>query len=109
MTPSITPPTDAPTEAPTQAPGPAITNALEMANAILDGTGPHGFTVADVIDYGCAGRGTFDPFSKTLGRQIDLVDKSFYVWKKCIQCVTNEDQGMIQSYDFNLTADSCGK
>ena len=80
-----------------------------MGNAILDGTGPYGFAVSDSIDYGCAGRGIFDPFSKTLGRQLDKADKSFFTWKNCIQCATNKNQQTLPLYDYNLAADSCGK
>ena len=75
-----------------------------MANHILDGTGAHNFFIADAVDYGCAGRGVFDPFSKTLGKQVDRVDKAFYIWKKCIQCATGKDPGMIQSYVFDGTS-----
>lgn len=80
-----------------------------MALAILDGTGDFGFSAVDAIDYGCAGRGSFNAFSKTLGRQVDPVDKAFFIWKKCIQCATGEDEGMIQAYNFDLENDSCGK
>ena len=62
-----------------------------MASRLLDGSGAFGFKAADAIDYGCAGRGAFDPFSKTLGKQVDQVDKAFYVWKKCIQCISGRN------------------
>ena len=71
--------------------------------------GANGFVYSDAIDYGCAGRGVFDPFSKTLGRQVDPVDKAFYRWKKCIQCATGKDQGMMQAYAFDSQLNSCGK
>ena len=32
-----------------------------------------------VTEYGCAGRGTFDPFSKTLGKHKDYADSLFFV------------------------------
>ena len=35
-----------------------------MASRLLNGSGDFGFTAADAIDYGCAGRGAFDPFSE---------------------------------------------
>jgi len=63
--------------------------------------------VADFIDYGCAGRGNFDAFAKTLGRQVDSVDKLFYKWKKCIQCATGKDAGMVIDYKFNPNTESC--
>ena len=66
-------------------------------------------TYADTIDDGFAGRGAFDPFSKTLGRQVDLVDKAFFKWKKCIQCVPRKGQGMMQAYTFDSQLNSCGK
>ena len=65
--------------------------------------------VADFIDYGCAGRGNFDAFAKTLGRQVDSVDKLFYKWKKCIQCATGKDAGMVIDYKFNPNTKSCGE
>ena len=86
-----------------------ITNVHEMGDAVLDGKGPYGFSVSDVVNYGCAGRGIFDPFSKTLGRQIDEVDKSFYIWKTCIQCATDGDQEILPLYEYNHITDSCGK
>ena len=93
----------------TEAPKPPITNIHEMAAVKLAEASSGTFTVSDAIDYGCAGRGHFDPFSKTLGRQVDTVDKMFYKWKKCIQCVTNKDEGMMQSYSFDVDSNSCGK
>ena len=79
-----------------------------MAASRLDGTNGTPM-VTDFIDYGCAGRNYFDAFSKTLGRQVDNVDKLFYKWKKCIQCATNEDEGMILAYQFNPYTESCGE
>ena len=79
-----------------------------MANIVLDGSGARGFTAADGVDYGCAGRGNFEPFSKTQGRQVDPADKAFFVWKKCIHCATG-NQSDVQPYNYNLAVDSCGK
>merc|ERR1712043_100867 len=65
--------------------GGTVTNVLEMAAAML--TGDNGtFSVGDAQDYGCAGRGNFEPFKATYGHQVDVVDKQFYQWKKCVQC-----------------------
>ena len=60
-----------------------ISKIDEMANYLLNGT----FKPEDAVDYGCSGRGFYDPFSATLGKHIDEADTAFYVWKKCIQCV----------------------
>ena len=68
-----------------------ITNIVELANAVLDGSGALGFTASDGADYGCAGRGTFNSFSTTLGHHVDTADRAFYVWKKCVQCATGND------------------
>ena len=79
-----------------------------MAAAVLDGS----FGYDDAIDYGCAGRGHFFPFSVTLGKQVDASDKAFFNWKKCIQCVTDNDKHtwfVKSSYDFDLATRSCGK
>ena len=45
-----------------------------MAAAVLDGSGARGFTAADGNNYGCAGRGIFDPFAITEGKQVDIAD-----------------------------------
>ena len=85
-----------------------ITNIIEMATAVLDGSGANGFTTSDGEDYGCAGRGMYDPFAQTLGKQIDAQDKAFYSWKKCVQCAAGDKSG-IKAYDYDQDADSCGK
>ena len=85
-----------------------ITNITEMANAVLDGSGANGFTAADGGNYGCAGRGNYDPFAKTLGHHVDEADKAFYVWKKCIQCASGEN-AEVELYQFDKESDSCGK
>ena len=53
-----------------------------MSSALFNGKNKT-FKKSDVTDYGCAGRGTFDPFSKTLGKHKDHADSLFFVWKKC--------------------------
>ena len=55
-----------------------------MGNALLNGKN-ESFKPNHVTDYGCAGRGTFDPFSKTKGKTKDTADRHFNKWKKCIQ------------------------
>ena len=80
-----------------------------MAAAFLaDGSS---FAYDDAVDYGCAGRGTFWPFSPTLGKQVDDIDKAFFTWKKCIQCIARDKDAWmaIGSYDFDLATQSCGK
>ena len=89
--------------------GNTITNVLEMATELLDGSGANGFQTADGIDYGCAGRGTYDAFSATEGQQVDATDKAFYTWKKCIQCATGNDSSSIKPYDYDKDSNSCGK
>ena len=86
-----------------------ITNIVEMSNAVLDGSGARGFTASDSVDYGCAGRGAFNPFAKTKGRQVDAADRAFYIWKKCVQCATGNDLANIEPYDYDQANDSCGK
>jgi len=86
--------------------GNKITNIKEMANAVLDGTGSGGFTAANGVNYGCAGRGDFNPFSTTVGAQLDANDKAFYTWKKCIQC---QSSSPVAAYDYDQDADSCAK
>jgi len=81
-----------------------ITNIVEMANAVLDGSGAKGFTAADGNNYGCAGRGMYDPFATTIGAQVDAQDKAFYTWKKCVQCASSQP---LPAYDYDQNADSC--
>ena len=86
-----------------------IGNIDEMALVILDGSGKNGFTANDANDYGCAGRGLFDPFSPTKGKPVDATDKAFYKWKKCIQCaVANKRAAHVLDYNYDEKADSCG-
>ena len=77
-----------------------------MAQALLDTEGSS-FSSGDAINYGCAGRGDFDSFSKTLGKQVDLADKAFYKWKKCVQCATVDK--FLAPYKFDSISNSCGK
>ena len=86
--------------------GNKITNIIEMATAVLVGSGAKGFTASDGNNYGCAGRGMSDPFSRTIGAQVDAQDKAFYTWKKCVQCAASKP---IPAYDYDQNADSCGK
>ena len=78
-----------------------------MATTVLDGTGELGFEFTDGVNYGCAGRETFDPFSTTMGKQVDIIDKQFYTWKKCVQCATQNQ--VLLPYHYDAAADSCGK
>ena len=80
-----------------------------MSNVVLDGSGARGFTATDGADYGCAGRGTFNPFTETVGRHVDTADRAFYVWKKCVQCATGNDLANIEPYDYDQANDSCGR
>ena len=88
--------------------GNKITNISSMAAAVLDGSGANGFTAADGVDYGCAGRGTYDFKSTTIGAQVDQVDKAFYVWKKCVQCAVAPGN-TAPEYEYDQANDSCGK
>ena len=82
-----------------------ITNTLEMAQAVLTGD----FTPEMAADYGCSGRGLFDPFSRTIGAHVDLTDAAFFKWKKCIQCASDNDKSNILPYFYDAENDSCGK
>lgn len=83
-----------------------ITNMLEMAEDALNNTA---FKLADASDYGCAGRGLFDPFKQNAGKPIDATDRAFYQWKKCIQCACGGDKYAVQLYLYDAANDSCGK
>ena len=84
---------------------PAITNTREMAEALLQGE----FKPTMAIDYGCAGKGYFDPFSPIVGKQIDEIDKAFFKWKKCVRCATDDDRKKMRPYDYDESNDICGK
>lgn len=90
----------------TQTAGPTtISNTVEMANELMT----RSFKPTMAIDYGCAGRGTFDAFSQTLGRADDDVDHAFFAWKKCVQCASDKDPSAIGAYDYDVANDSCGE
>ena len=65
-----------------------VTNTLDMAKAVLNGD----FTPEMGQDYGCAGRGLFDPFASTIGSHVDNIDAAFFSWKKCIQCASGNEK-----------------
>ena len=91
---------------------PPITNVADMAQARLTGR----FKPSAALNYGCAGRGYFDPFDRTIGKQVDETDKAFYSWKKCVQCALSDDgvtplikpDGGIPAYHYDERTDSCG-
>ena len=83
-----------------------LVNIKQMAVELLDKEGSD-FSSIDAMNYGCAGRAHFDPFSKTLGKQVDQVDKAFYKWKKCIQCASIDK--LLVPYEFDLANRTCGE
>ena len=60
-------------------------------------------------DYGCAGRGLFDPFAHTIGSHVDDVDAAFFVWKKCVQCASDGHKANVLPYSYDVENDTCGK
>lgn len=93
----------------TTTPRPLIRNIFDCAFAVLDRNSTSSFfRSTDVIDYGCAGRGNFDAFAVTAGKQLDDADHAFYAWKKCYQCATGGDPNLVSDYDYDLETDSCG-
>ena len=78
-----------------------VTNIQEMVKQVLSNP-------LSWVDYGCAGRGNFEAFSKTAGKQVDLADKAFYTWKKCYQCASGDDASKVTAYDYSVANDSCG-
>ena len=82
-----------------------VTNTLEMADALLT----RSFTPEMGQDYGCAGRGLFDPFAHTIGSHVDEVDTAFFVWKKCVQCASGNDKSNVLAYSYDVESDTCGK
>ena len=60
-------------------------------------------------NYGCAGRGRYNPFEKTLGLRKDETDRAFFIWKSCYNCATGGDANNVFDYDYNLSQDSCGE
>merc|ERR1711935_742125 len=81
-----------------------ITSTLEMAEAALTNTA---FKLAHARDYGCAGRGLFDPFESNLGKPTDETDRAFSQWKRCIQCACGHDKYAVQPYIYDAVDDSC--
>ena len=82
-----------------------VTSTLEMAEAVLTGN----FTLAMASNYGCSGRGLFDPFARTIGSHVDAIDAAFFKWKKCIQCASGNDKSNVSAYSYDADTDTCGK
>ena len=86
-----------------------ISNVADLAQARLTGR----FKPSNALNYGCAGRGYFDPFDRTIGKQVDETDKAFYSWKKCVQCALSVDGATpssdpdIPAYQYDQRTDSC--
>jgi hypothetical protein len=89
-------------------PGDWIKNIHEMGSALFPKGKKKNFKMEDITDYGCAGRGTFDPFSKTLGKHMDHADNLFFVWKKCIQCAADKGSTTVPEYKYDEDTDDCG-
>ena len=82
-----------------------VTNTLEIAKTLLTGN----FTPEMGRDYGCAGRGLFDPFAHTIGSHVDDVDDAFFAWKKCVQCASGNDKSNVLTYSYDVETDTCSK
>merc|ERR1712176_1204744 len=81
----------------------SVTNTLEMAEALLTGN----FTPEMGRDYGCAGRGLFDPFVHTIGSHVDDIDAAFFVWKKCVKCASGNNKSKVLAYSYDVESDTC--
>ena len=88
--------------------GSTITNIEEMAKAVLSGEGANKFRFEDGINYGCAGRGSYDAFSTILGNPVDETDEAFRSWKNCVQCALGND-GSTYPYYYDKERNTCGK
>ena len=82
-----------------------VTNTLDMAKTVLNGD----FTPEMGQDYGCSGRGLFDPFAQTIGSHVDDVDAAFFAWKKCVQCASGNNKSNVLAYSYDVESDTCGK
>ena len=83
-----------------------------MAQARLTGR----FQPSMALNYGCAGRGYFEPFEHTEGKQVDETDKAFYSWKNCVRRALSPNSdplmnpdGGIPAYAYYQRTDSCSK
>ena len=88
--------------------GSAIMNIDMMAKAVLNGKGANQFRFEDGINYGCAGRGSYDAFSVNLGKPTDETDEAFSSWKNCFECALGNNT-RIYPYNYDKESDSCGK
>ena len=106
-------PASAPTDQSTSSNQAAITNTIEMADAIFSQYKCYRQSrpcqAGDFRDYGCAGRGLFDPFGRTLGTYQDEVDIAFLNWKKCVQCASGGKKANVLAYSYDANSDTCGK
>ena len=65
------------------------------------------FRYNDAENYGCAGRGHFNPFSRTIGKQVEEADKDIFKWKKCVQCANGFQA--VPEYVFWVNNATCSK
>ena len=65
------------------------------------------FRYREAENYGCAGRGLFNPFSRTIGKQVDEADRDIFKWKKCVQCANGFNS--LPEYKFWVNNATCSK
>ena len=65
------------------------------------------FRYNEAENYGCAGRGHFNPFSRTIGKQVDEADRDIFKWKKCVQCGNGFQS--VPEYKFWVNNSTCSK
>lgn len=79
-------------------------NIEQMGGAILKGE-EGTFRYREAENYGCAGRGLFNPFSRTIGKQVDEADRDIFKWKKCVQCANGFNS--LPEYKFWVVNATC--
>ena len=64
-------------------------------------------------DYGCAARGSLDPFVSNAGKPVDEIDRAINNWKYCIRCamdvLTEGNDPALPKYKFDADKRICRK
>lgn len=87
-----------------------IIKARTDVHSLLDLIAPE-FAYRATNNYGCAGRGSLNPFINNAGIPVDDIDRAISLWKKCIRCamddLTDGSSNDIPKYKFDEEGLQC--
>ena len=89
-----------------------IVNVRNDIHSMLDLIAPK-FAYRATNDYGCAARGSLDPFVSNAGKPVDEIDRAINNWKYCIRCamdvLTEGNDPALPKYKFDADKRICRK